>query len=81
MWSILRRPRYARVRAERSAHSVIPGPEGFDREALCAAVAKVGARDRIAGVVAGSGFEQNPTLLDALSTGAELLGNEAEDCA
>ncbi len=62
----------------RSVARIRPGPEGFDREALCAAVAKVGARDRIAGVVAGSGFEQNPTLLDALSTGAELLGNEAE---
>ena len=62
----------------RSAARVRPGPQGFDREALCAAIERVGARDRIAGVVAGSGFEQDPTLLDALPAGAELLGNAAE---
>ncbi|MGH8489740.1 MAG: ATP-grasp domain-containing protein [Gammaproteobacteria bacterium] len=62
----------------RSAARVRPGPQGFDREALCAAIERVGARDRIAGVIAGSGFEQDPTLLDALPAGAELLGNAAE---
>lgn len=62
----------------RSVARVRPGPQGFDREALCAAIERVGARDRIAGVVAGSGFEQDPTLLDALPAGAELLGNAAE---
>ncbi len=62
----------------RSAARVRPGPQGFDRETLCTAVEKVGARDRIAGVVAGSGFEQDPALLDALPASAELLGNAAE---
>ncbi len=62
----------------RSAARICPGPQGFDRESLCAAIERVGASDRIAGVVAGSGFEQDPTLLDALPAGAELLGNAAE---
>ncbi|MGH8509780.1 MAG: ATP-grasp domain-containing protein [Gammaproteobacteria bacterium] len=62
----------------RSVTRVPPGLRGFDRETLCAAIERVGARDRIAGVVAGSGFEQDPTLLDVLPAGAELLGNTAE---
>ncbi len=62
----------------RSAARVRPGPQGFDREAFCAAIERVGARHRIAGVVAGSGFEQDPTLLDALPAGPEFLGNAAE---
>ncbi|MGH8520527.1 MAG: ATP-grasp domain-containing protein [Gammaproteobacteria bacterium] len=62
----------------RSVTRVPPGSWGFDREALCAAIERVGAGDRIAGVVAGSGFEQDPTLLDVLPAGTELLGNAAE---
>ena len=62
----------------RSVTRVPPGARGFDREALCAALERVGARDRIAGVVTGSGFEGDPTLLNALPAGAELLGNAAE---
>ncbi len=62
----------------RSAARVRPGLQGFDRETLCGAIERLGARDRIAGVIAGSGFEQEPTLLNALPAGAELLGNAAE---
>ncbi|MFH0342385.1 MAG: ATP-grasp domain-containing protein [Chromatiales bacterium] len=62
----------------RTAARVRPGPQGFDRETLYGSIERVGARDRIAGVVAGSGFEQDPTLLDALPAGAEFLGNAAE---
>ncbi len=49
--------------------------DGFEAEELLPAVDAYLCRSTVAGIVVGSGFEQQPALLDALATRAPLLGN------
>jgi predicted ATP-grasp superfamily ATP-dependent carboligase len=56
----------------------VGGEQGLDAGAVFAALARIEASGRIAGIVAGSGFEDRTGLLQALAERWMLFGNSAE---